>query len=202
MTSKCFLYVVLSLCTLTIFAEDKGHIGLPVKNAIDLPLDQGKITCTTCHDKHSPRKKSKTKVSLRKSNDELCLTCHTDKIQGQDTHLDRVIKSKKTISCFTCHKFHAPNKYLLNTDLDGICRKCHTIKKNWIHKKIDMELPTNRLAGVRLDGKQQITCATCHEAHVPSSKLKTFFNVTEELKNYCTSCHGTNLKPIFLKIHH
>jgi len=116
----------------------------------NLPLQNGNITCRTCHTAHAnPGNENITNtIFLRMSNDasQLCLSCHGDKSKGPEvgTHPlgpmkmpapDEIIaaggkagRDDKTLTCQTCHRTHGSRQdYLLvlPTNTSELCQTCH-----------------------------------------------------------------------------
>lgn len=118
------------------FSHKTGIALTAEMNAVDLPLyDQGgrkkpngRVSCQTCHNVHDPRPilEQKDKNGIRRGNflrlssrdkTELCIHCHTSKIQiiGTDHDLSqanpdyfksRSQKSRQPGVCFICHTAH------------------------------------------------------------------------------------------------
>ena len=89
------------------------------------PIQEGKMTCTSCHDPHGPDAKPWSAVSIRGTND-VCVSCHRDK-KGPFTWEHEALSS----SCTECHNPHGSihPKLLVQNDLN-LCLKCH-VQPNW-----------------------------------------------------------------------
>jgi len=130
--------------------EIPKHIKIPD----DLPLDNGKIACKTCHTAHAtgnPREEtvaSSVFLRVENQNSELCRKCHTDH-EADDDHpfknvkekgvkeklkrLDGKLGANDQVICQSCHTPHSPKEerlliyYLTDSQL---CTICHEDKVN------------------------------------------------------------------------
>jgi len=122
------------------------HMNIPK----DLPLDNGKIACRTCHTAHATGKlKEETVASsvflrVENQNSELCRKCHTDH-ESEDDHpfkkveekeikeklnyLEGKLGAKGQVICQSCHTPHSPREkrlliyYITDSQLCIICHK-------------------------------------------------------------------------------
>lgn len=139
-----------------VWANDHGHrtgVRPPPEMKVprDLPLEDGKIACRTCHTAHaSPAAQETlaTAVFLRMPNQasELCMACHADKTKGPElgTHPiggmpwavpERLIEAGARVGpdrfrliCQTCHTPHgAREEHLLvmGASRSELCLTCH-----------------------------------------------------------------------------
>ncbi len=115
-----------------------------------LPLEDGKLACRTCHTAHAQAGGSTLRdvVFLRVSNEngELCKSCHTDKSQGPQNGTHPLLAMKQEISptlaaagshagrdrkqivCQTCHTAHGSKTdhlLVLGADNSELCVTCH-----------------------------------------------------------------------------
>lgn len=155
-----------------VWANDKHKINIFPPKGIsipsNLPLENGKIQCKTCHTAHGtgdPKEQGiERSVFLRipNENSELCKSCHVDKT-GKFNHPNSKIKYKLSdnfyttggvlsknseVICESCHTPHGPKekKLLLGHIEDSdICSHCHTEKldKNRNYKKGILNHPVN-----------------------------------------------------------
>jgi predicted CXXCH cytochrome family protein len=141
----------------------------------ELPLENNKIVCKTCHSAHStgePKKEDvKTSIFLRidNKNGDLCKTCHKSHDTKTD-HPQAVVKSKdiesrlnaiggrlganNQVNCMSCHIPHSPmeQKLLIYPIADSrICSICHIdkIDKDYAYKKGLLNHPIN----IKLDDR-------------------------------------------------
>jgi len=115
-----------------------------------LPLQDGKVSCRTCHTAHAnpDHEVLSNIIFLRMPNDagQLCQQCHTDKNRGPDhgTHplgpmklpLPDVLAAagaragadNKTLSCQSCHRPHGSSQehlLVMGTHSSELCLSCH-----------------------------------------------------------------------------
>jgi len=160
----------------------------------DLPLQNGKINCITCHDiymqcQDNPELKLLNKKFIRgapfKKRTELCFKCHDDtQYRKLDPHMQldqngNIIKEK----CLHCHvekpdEFRATFKDVkLVGDLLSICQRCHVKTLKHPADANHMVMPSLKIAAMMrkteeqfdtrlpLDNYGKIFCATCHNPH-------------------------------------
>lgn len=115
-------------------------------------LQEGVLTCTTCHDPHEPA----TRGRLAGFDEEQCLRCHTDK--GGPYIYEH--QASRVEGCAVCHEVHgSPNRHLLKFQNSAdLCFSCHAAAPAW-HSRFTPEM-TN--------------CVTCHTA-VHGSNLSRLF---------------------------
>jgi DmsE family decaheme c-type cytochrome len=84
-------------------------------------LQEGILTCTTCHDPHGPQ----ARVRLGGFKQEQCANCHTDK------HGPFVFEhpAQRIEGCVACHEPHgSPNRHMLKfQDVADLCFSCHAL---------------------------------------------------------------------------
>jgi len=134
---------------------DHGHktgvtpsAGMKVPD--QLPLEDGKLACRTCHTAHAADSRATLKdaVFLRIKNDtgQLCNSCHADKTEGPErgTHplgplafsLPRPLANAgshagpdgKQVVCLTCHTSHGSRQdhlLVMPADTSTLCLTCH-----------------------------------------------------------------------------
>jgi predicted CXXCH cytochrome family protein len=133
----------------------KNKPALPLFNDFGLPDQNGRITCTTCHDPHrsaagpeirrSPETNQALQSFLRQSSPAICSECHRDKFYIANSKHDlaktapdtRNIKNKSPAQsglCGNCHLVHnaqqtflwARKKNLTSDDaVRALCVDCH-----------------------------------------------------------------------------
>lgn len=166
----------------------------------DFPLDNGKLTCRTCHDIYGQcRKRLFGKNSLRgapyEKRTDFCYKCHEEtKYQKLDPHKQINDAGEVMIQkCLFCHEekpeaAHATFKDVkLIGDIEVLCQRCHMIagnhSGNFDHLGI---VPSpERLKVMKgmeekfdiilpLDENGKMTCITCHNPHdkgvIPSDR--------------------------------
>jgi hypothetical protein len=158
----------------------------------DLPLEQGKITCLTCHDiylqcqERTFDKNSLRGVPYRKATD-FCFKCHDQKSYVQlDPH--KQLNEKGEIvseTCLYCHTEILEEKKepledpKLVGDLEVLCQRCHfhlarQMQSSEFSHMIRPSAKTRatmkkmeKKLGILLplDAEGKTTCATCHNPH-------------------------------------
>jgi len=156
----------------------------------ELPLQEGKITCLTCHDIYwQCQKRRVDKNSLRggpfTKRSDFCYKCHDDaSYMMLDPHSQlnawgQIIVEK----CLYCHtekpdenRAHYKDVQFIG-DLEVICQRCHVIRGNHAGNVDHMVKPSPKaLARMQamekefgiilpLDENGQLTCITCHNPH-------------------------------------
>jgi DmsE family decaheme c-type cytochrome len=115
-----------------------------------MPVREGKMTCTTCHNPHGT-----TNVRLLKTGNwinESCLRCHTEK-RGPYLWDHAPVRE----ACSTCHDPHGSNQErMLVAKLPMLCQRCHigTRHPSTIYDGVQLGARSNRLIGRG--------CVNCH----------------------------------------
>jgi DmsE family decaheme c-type cytochrome len=90
-----------------------------VERAVHMPLGEGKMACSSCHDPHGS-----TNVKLLRKGDsisELCTSCHADK-RGPFLYEHAPARD----GCVTCHDPHgSANDSMLVVKTPMLCQRCH-----------------------------------------------------------------------------
>jgi len=88
-----------------------------------MPLREGKITCSDCHNPHSDRERSFNRLEEVAANG--CMTCHADK-KGPFvfSHGSSLING-----CSACHASHGSfnSKMLIRNEVHQLCLECHSM---------------------------------------------------------------------------
>jgi hypothetical protein len=163
---------------------------LKAKIPAALPLQQGKITCLTCHDIYwQCRQRRVDKNSLRgrpfPRRSDFCYQCH-DKASYKmlDIHTQLNADGKLMVeTCLYCHTAKPDEnraryedvKFI--GDLEMMCQRCHAIQGNHAGNFNHLVKPSAKaLARMQtmekkfgivlpLDKNGQLTCITCHNPH-------------------------------------
>ncbi|MDO8663110.1 MAG: cytochrome c3 family protein [Candidatus Omnitrophota bacterium] len=84
------------------------------------PVPEGKMSCTDCHDPHSPGVKPGSNASLFDKND-LCAKCHKDQTRPFVYEHEALREG-----CSVCHNAHGSiNSKMLKQRDANLCLKCH-----------------------------------------------------------------------------
>ncbi len=157
----------------------------------DFPLQNGKVTCNTCHNIYLQCQKSEfSELSLRdapyKKRTDFCYKCHDrQKYQKLDPH-DQISKTGEIVinKCLYCHdgkpdEKHATfNEVKFIGNIETLCRRCHLIEGNHsgnidhlvikpspkgLKRMETMKKKHGLILPLTEDGK--MTCITCHNPH-------------------------------------
>jgi len=115
-----------------------------------MPVREGKLECSTCHDPHGT-----TNVRLLKTGNwisESCLSCHTEK-RGPYLWDHAPVRE----ACSTCHDPHGSNQErMLVAKMPMLCQRCHigTRHPSTIYDGAALTSKSNRLIGR--------SCVNCH----------------------------------------
>ena len=120
-----------------------------------MPLHEGKIACTDCHNPHG----SATEPLLRADSvNQLCYQCHAEKRGPFLWEHAPVVDS-----CLNCHLPHGSNhESLLRASSPFLCESCHAQGGGWGHPS-DL-ITRGNLAGEAFPDPRAIGrgCVTCH----------------------------------------
>lgn len=134
------------------------------------------LTCTTCHSVHDP--KSTAGQLKARTQPELCVTCHRDKVAKLDRSGHMPVREGK-MQCSTCHSTHGSTNVKLLRKGDSVaelCTTCHADKRGpylWEHA------PSR-------DG-----CVTCHDPHGSSNERM----LVAKPPILCQRCHVATRHP-------
>jgi len=122
-----------------------------VKRVSHMPLQEGKMECTSCHNPHG----STNVRQLRVGNwiNESCISCHTDK---RGPFLFEHAAGRE--SCVSCHDPHGSNTHaMLVARPPMLCQRCHigTRHPSTIYDNAAVQARSNRIIGR--------ACVNCHQ---------------------------------------
>jgi hypothetical protein len=156
----------------------------------EMPLQEGKISCLTCHDIYwQCQKRTVDKISLRGApypkRSDFCYQCHDEtSYMMLDPHVQlnawgKIIDER----CLYCHTEKPDEKRANYEDvqfignLEVICQRCHVIRGNHAGNVNHLVKPSAKaLARMQamekefgiilpLDADGKLTCITCHNPH-------------------------------------
>jgi DmsE family decaheme c-type cytochrome len=109
-----------------------------------MPLREGKVVCTNCHNPHGSATES---LLIESSINATCYKCHAEK-RGPFLFEHTPVRE----NCLTCHDPHGSvNEYLLKVSRPRLCAECHTIDHG-----------TNIAGGPRVVQAFGRACQNCH----------------------------------------
>jgi DmsE family decaheme c-type cytochrome len=124
-----------------------------------MPLREGKMTCTSCHNPHGTITKALLPVDSPNDN---CYRCHADK-RGPFLWEHAPVAE----NCMNCHDPHGGVRdKMLKLSLPRLCQQCHVETRH----PTEARLPTNKLVISR-------ACAQCH-ANIHGSNHPSGFAFT------------------------
>lgn len=225
--SLIFLLISSFLFLNNLFAKEKYHnfpnkrvnldlkyhhpIDIPVKKPVDLPLQQSAkgevIVCRTCHIDHQGKLShsydsyGKLKIIagspknlLNMSGNELCSKCHIS-VHHWDKNKKINVKNKN-VDCLECHNAHKPLQ-----DINKSCSVCHK-KQNQIHPPLKSVARIFKFFTLNIKlQNQRITCYTCHNEKKFMKNNKNHLRSSNQIINFCSTCHDTNVSRLFSKYH-
>ncbi|MBI4650199.1 hypothetical protein HY745_02725 [Candidatus Desantisbacteria bacterium] len=160
----------------------------------DLPLQEGRLTCLTCHDVRKQEKNDKKEKEtnpyflnniLAKDKKEICFKCHIQEKFSETNAHDQVTDEGEVNEeiCIYCH-ISRPDREVIGLedidptieDLSFLCSRCHNdgphpAKTNHLVKlpeaKLERKLHYESINNViyPLDARKRIFCGTCHNVH-------------------------------------
>ena len=124
---------------------------LKVQRTAHMPVREGKMECTSCHNPHGSTNQRLLKVGNYIN--ESCISCHTEK---RGPFLFEHPPGRE--SCVTCHDPHgSSNERLLVAKLPMLCQRCH-IGTN--HPSTIYDGAQLKNVSIRIVGR---SCVACHE---------------------------------------
>jgi DmsE family decaheme c-type cytochrome len=127
-----------------------------------MPLPEGQMACTDCHNPHG----SITRPLLKTDTvNETCYTCHAEK-RGPFLFEHAPVRQ----SCLNCHDPHGSNQQtLLVAPIPMLCQQCHTMVRHPNDLQTPAGLGTGSAPDERLIGRGCLTCHTnIHGSNNPS----------------------------------
>jgi DmsE family decaheme c-type cytochrome len=128
-----------------------------------MPLREGKMTCTSCHNPHG----TVTQTLLKENGvNETCYTCHTEK-RGPFLHTHPPVQE----NCLNCHEPHGSNhEKMLKVAKPRLCHECH---QGGAHGNFPMG--KGDLSSLRFEmGRQCVQChANIHGSNHPAGRFFT-----------------------------
>ena len=121
-----------------------------------MPIREGKVTCTDCHNPHG----SVTESLLKKESvNEVCYTCHAER-RGPFLFEHAPVRE----SCLNCHDPHGSiNEYSLKVSRPRLCFECHNIGHG-------------QTSGINATRTFGVACQNCHtNIHGSNSPAGAFF---------------------------
>jgi DmsE family decaheme c-type cytochrome len=151
------------------------HAGGPQHmNALNSEHAKNDVSCTSCHSQHHAETHQ---FLLKKSQPELCYTCHLQQKAQFDMPFHHRV-NEGLIKCSDCHNVHGtvgPKQVRTSSTQDSVCFTCHTDKQGpfvFEHQP------------VKVDG-----CQSCHQVHGgPNPHMLKLSNVNL----LCLQCHTTS----------
>jgi len=128
-----------------------------------MPVAQGKMECTSCHNPHGS---ATEKLLVKSSINETCFSCHTEK---RGPYLWE--HAPVTESCANCHDSHGSNhEKMLKVPRPRLCQQCHASSGHPIAPR-NPALP----ADIQFVFNRQ--CSTCHfNIHGSNHPAGAYFN--------------------------
>ena len=124
---------------------------MKVARVAHMPVVEGKMTCTSCHNPHGSTNVRQLKVGNWIS--ESCVSCHTEK---RGPFLFEHAAGRE--SCVSCHDPHgSSNDRMLVARVPMICQRCHigTRHPSTIYDGLAVQNRSNRIVGR--------ACLNCHQ---------------------------------------
>jgi DmsE family decaheme c-type cytochrome len=124
---------------------------LKVRRSAHMPVQEGKMECSTCHNPHG----SSNVKNLRVGNyvNESCVSCHTEK---RGPFLFEHAAGRE--SCVSCHDPHgSSNDRMLVAKMPMLCQRCHvhTRHPGTMYDNLAVASKSNRIIGR--------SCVNCHQ---------------------------------------
>ena len=127
-----------------------------------MPLPEGQMACTDCHNPHG----SITKPLLKTDTvNETCYTCHAEK-RGPFLFEHAPVRA----NCLNCHDVHGSNQQtLLVAPIPMLCQQCHTMTRHPNDLQTRAGMGTGPSPDERLMGRGCLSCHTnIHGSNNPS----------------------------------
>jgi len=170
-----------------------------------LPLTNGRINCSTCHDMHVPdsvdvllRGFAEGRYTVRQ---DLCIDCHGGGFIKKNPHVNQKERGK----CAFCHSSEPPVGATAQTvrfryGILRTCNFCHDMARRRHPFNVDEKFRPP--AGLPRDVDGSATCATCHDPHGTSGTLHNlrveYIRALETVRS--TKPHAGDCKACHLKV--
>ena len=129
-----------------------------------MPVREGKIVCTSCHNPHGSANVKLLKMGT--TVDELCTSCHAEK-RGPYLWEHAPVAN----ACVTCHDPHGSNnERMLLAKVPFLCQRCHVTSRHppTVYEGFGLK---NSASANRLIGSGCVVChVQIHGSNAPSGK--------------------------------
>ena len=162
--------------------------------------DRKDLSCVSCHNEHHP--KSPSKLLAKRTEMELCLTCHIDKRKAtlqRSTHLFRTEHKDVKIGCASCHNPHGGEgrAMLAASSTNALCYTCHADKRGpflWEHAPGRSDCNTCHVPHGSnnpnlLKARSSVLCQQCHMHMLWRHQTVAGYDVSSFNKG-CVNCHS------------
>ena len=160
------------------------------------------VACITCHSVHTPV--SETGSLKKKTQTEICASCHRDKASKVDRSGHMPVREGK-MECSTCHNIHGTTNVKLLRKGDSVadsCVSCHADKRGpflWEHAPgrdgcTTCHDPHGSSNDRMLVAKPPALCQRCHVATRHPSTIYDAGLVATSVRVFarsCVTCHST-----------
>ncbi|MEO8670063.1 MAG: DmsE family decaheme c-type cytochrome [Tahibacter sp.] len=143
-------------------AQCHADVRLQFGKQSHMPLPEGQISCTDCHNPHGSANKTLLKTA---SVNETCYECHAEK-RGPFLFEHAPVRE----NCLTCHSPHGSNQHaLLVAPVPLLCQQCHTAQGHPNDLQSPLSLGNGPHPDERIMGRGCLTChAQIHGSNAPS----------------------------------
>ncbi|MBI5695091.1 MAG: cytochrome c3 family protein [Nitrospirae bacterium] len=172
-----------------------------------LHLEEGRVSCNTCHDMHMQTTKDHLLRGFAdgryKNRPDLCIDCHGEKFVRKNPHVNQ----KERGLCVFCHqtepgKMDTERTVRFRYGILRTCNFCHNVVGQGHPVNVDKDVAPPRSLPRDVDGS--VTCATCHNPHGTTDTLhflrREYIVSLEAARNFdphkndCLACHGDTPK--------
>jgi len=183
----------------------------------DFPLENGKLTCLSCHDISSECKAGRPPVAanrnlLRGSRTshpmEFCFRCHVrENYQTFNAHNQLEAGKPKTDTCIWCHdrvpdvnsRIKEGASYALRSKFSGVCNNCHTVEKDHPTGESHMNAtPTEQMkwhmSAYELQPRMNLSFKQLLEYVRAANRAPRSIPLDENGRITCYSCHNPHEK--------
>jgi len=167
-----------------------------------LPLEDGRVTCATCHDMHAARTRDHLLRGFAegryKNRPDLCIDCHGETFVKKNPHINQ----KERGLCVFCHQAEPTQMDTEKTvrfrfGILRTCTFCHNVAERNHPMNVDKDIKPPMSLPRDVDGS--VTCATCHNPHGSTDTLhflrREYIVTLETARNFnphindCLACH-------------